>query len=104
MKRPVSDATNPAYITTIPLPGNTGAAMHDDIIYANQGFTLAAFRLHADGSLDTIATICGELHQEWEGRMLGDDVYGASQGCMGCKKEVLDMAPTAPAEKHAMLY
>jgi hypothetical protein len=32
----IADAANPQYLTTIPLPGNSGAAMKDDIIYANQ--------------------------------------------------------------------
>jgi hypothetical protein len=91
----VVDAANPQYITTIALPGNSGAAMRDDIIYANQWDAIASFRLHPDGSLDTLAIIHGELYGDWDGRFLGDDVIGGSEGCMGCRKVAYDNAQIA---------
>ena len=93
----VEDAADPRYITTIPLQGNTGAAMHDNIIYANQWNTIAAFRLHPDGSLDTITTIYGDFNHEWEGELYRDDVYTGYYGCTGCNEEVYDVQAAAPA-------
>lgn len=45
------------YRTTIPLSGNAGVAVRDDIIYANSWESILALRLYADNTCDTAALI-----------------------------------------------
>ena len=53
----VADKSRPALLAQIPLNGNTGCAMKDNVIYANSYDGLMALTLDFDGSWDTAAVI-----------------------------------------------
>jgi hypothetical protein len=79
----VGDPADPAYRLHIPLHGNTGTALKDDILYANEYGALHVIRLE-ENSYEIVKTIESEQNAFFEG--MPPDSYGGMQGC-GCSRE-----------------
>jgi len=56
----IADPAKPVRVMTIPLAGNRGSAVKDDILYANDYGSLFAIRIGVDNTYEVVKTVHGE--------------------------------------------
>jgi len=93
----VTDPANPARQLTIPLQGNHGSAMRDDIVYANEWNSLLAIRVTED-TYEVVKTIAGPepvYFDGWSGRDGYKGEAGTGFGCACSVESTPVMSPEA---------
>jgi len=85
---------DPSHVATISLPGNSGIAVRDSIIYADSYGSILALRLQPGGSVDTVAKVFNNPQSEpWP---MGREGRHTSRG-WGCYRIDYQVNPVTPS-------
>lgn len=85
--------TAPVHQALVPFRGNTGVAVHEDVVYANSNGGIYALRISAAGDVDTLANplAAWEPYPAWSEGPVDDGAWG----CGGCTHALEDAAPAS---------